>query len=59
MWLVVDGAHYFLSVAQVALVVDRLSHGVRDVVLPPVEGDLSITPKQVWIKHRTPLTHHE
>lgn len=49
-WLVVNAGHYFVSVAQVALVVNRLVHSVRQIVLPPVQGSENIVPFPVWIR---------
>jgi len=51
-WLALDAGHYFMSVAQVALVVDRLVHSIRGVVLPPVAGSTNLTPRPTWIRHR-------
>ena len=52
-WVVVDAGHYFMSIALVALVVDRLVHSVRGVVLPPVEGSQKVTPAPTWIRYST------
>lgn len=51
-WVVVNTGHYFMSVALVGLVVDRLVHSVRGVVLPPVEGSEKVTLAPAWIRYR-------
>lgn len=50
--VVLNSGHYFMNVALVALVVDRLVHSIRGVVLPPVEDSQKITPAPTWIRYR-------
>lgn len=49
-WGTVQGGHYFLSVAQVALVVERLSIAVRGLVLPSAAQP--VAPRPAWVKYR-------
>ena len=51
-WVVLNPGHYFMNVALVALVVDRLVHSIRAVVLPPLEGSPKVTPAPTWIRYR-------
>ena len=51
-WIVLDYAHYFMDVALVALVVDRLVLSIRGLVLPPVKGSQRLTPRPGWIRYR-------
>jgi len=50
-WLALDAGHYFMSVALVGLIVDRLTHSIREVVLPPVEGSPRLAPGPSWIAY--------
>jgi len=51
-WLVLDAGHYFMSVALVGLIVDRLTHSIREVVLPFVDGSPRLAPGPLWITYR-------
>ncbi len=53
-WIKIDAGHYFLSTAQVSLVVNRLTYELTKVVFP--EPKHSVDPLEaprVWIRHRT------
>ena len=52
-WVIVNTGHYYMSVASVALVVDRLVHNLREVVLPPAEGSMRMSPSPIWIRYRS------
>jgi len=51
-WLVLNAGHYFMSVALVGLIVDRLTHSLREVVLPLVDGSPRLAPGPLWITYR-------
>jgi Domain of unknown function (DUF4365) len=53
-WLKIDPGHYFLSTAQVALVVNRLVYELSKVVFPEQKRDPDpLEAPRVWIRHRT------
>lgn len=50
-WLILNAGHYLMSTALVALLVDRLTLSIREVVLPTADGSPRLTPGPVWIAY--------
>lgn len=52
-WFVLNAGHCFMSVAQVAVLVDRLVQSVRGVVLSTAPGRRQIPATPTWIRYRS------